>query len=152
MVETEKFLFPFVTCVSISSQRWEVIFALFFIWLVGCWFWGDFFGCFLGVVLFVVFFFNSGYTFIPTSHLMCRPKNWVFYLKNKMDHLLVSWEFGLVWVRGFIPWAISGGGKKSHSFGVLLFILSYIILELSSPCRNIRQVCMVFLLLSLWMF
>lgn len=29
--------------------------------------------------------------------------------------------------------------KKSHSFGVLLFILSYIILELSSPCRNLGQ-------------
>lgn len=29
--------------------------------------------------------------------------------------------------------------KKSHSFGFLLFILSYIILELSSPCRNMGQ-------------
>lgn len=49
--------------------------------LVGCRFWGvGFFGL-LGR------FFVSGYTFIPNLYLMCRPKNGIFCLEEKINHL-----------------------------------------------------------------
>lgn len=130
---SEKFLLPFVMCVSMLSQRWGVIsiFTLFFSWLVGCWFGG--FSFFLTVVraLFQIYTLCVGQ---KIEYSVWRRK-WIIYISCMRTWLSLSLR---IYALGNLS-KKKKNQKKRHSFGFLLFILLYIILELSSPCRNMQQ-------------
>lgn len=85
---SEKFLLPFVMCVSMLSQRWGVIliFALFFSWLVGCWFGG--FSFFLTVVraLFQIYTLCVGQ---KIEYSVWRRK-WIIYISCMRTWLSLS--------------------------------------------------------------